>query len=142
MARILIVDDEPSMRLVSNRILTRLGHEIVEAGDGMIALKAVLAGGFDLVVTDIIMPEMEGLDLIFQLHRKFPELPILAISGGGRGGAGGADTYLRTASLGGAKRTLTKPFSIAEFVTAVHECLDLPLPSLPAGFPESGAAAG
>jgi DNA-binding NtrC family response regulator len=123
MARILIIDDEESLRSLLRRVLTRAGHETQEVGDGKAGLKAVGEGAFDLVITDIIMPEMEGIDFILQLHRRAPGLPIIAMSGGGRIRPEG---YLKTAQLAGAKKALTKPFTIAELQSAVAECLGLP----------------
>lgn len=131
MPRILIIDDEESLRSLLRRVLVRAGHETQEAADGKAGLKAVAEGTFDLVVTDIIMPEMEGIDFILQLHRKAPGLPIIAMSGGGRIRPEG---YLKTAQLAGAKRTLTKPFTIQELLDAVGECLGTgPSSALPAG---------
>lgn len=123
MARILIVDDELNLRCLLNRALARFGHEVAEASDGKEALKRLAKETFDLLVTDIIMPEVEGIDLILQSHRRFPNMPILAMTGGGRVRP---DGYLRTAVLAGAKRALAKPFAIPEFVAAVGECLNSP----------------
>lgn len=120
MALILVIDDEESLRSLLRRALARAGHEAVEARDGREGLRLARETRFDLVITDIIMPEMEGIDFILHLHRSSPSTPIIAISGGGRIRPEG---YLKTALLAGAKRALTKPFTIAELMAAVDECL-------------------
>lgn len=129
MARILVIDDEESLRSLLRRALARAGHEIVEAGDGREGLGVAQVTPVDLVITDIIMPEMEGIDFILHLHRSSPTTPIIAMSGGGRIRP---DGYLKTAQLAGARRTLTKPFTIAELLAAVDDCLGAEGPALSA----------
>lgn len=90
-ARILVVDDDPDVRLVLRRMLEPDGYEIGEAGHGREALEVVGNRPFDLVITDLIMPEQEGIETIQALHQRYPQMKIIAISG-----AYGTD-YLRIA---------------------------------------------
>lgn len=120
MALILVIDDEESLRSLLRRALARAGHDSIEAPDGKAGLKLAKETRFDLVITDIIMPEMEGIDFILHLHRISPGTPIIAMSGGGRIRPEG---YLKTALLAGARRALTKPFTINELLAVVDECL-------------------
>ncbi|WP_378028489.1 response regulator [Actinoplanes sp. GCM10030250] len=83
MGRILVVDDEPDLRFILRRILIRAGHDVVEAGDGAAALTSVDESPPDLVVTDMMMPVMGGVELIRRLHADpaTAAIPILAVSG-------------------------------------------------------------
>jgi CheY-like chemotaxis protein len=118
MARILVVDDEPQMREVLCQALEGRGHIVDQAGDGREAFLRLAEHQPDLVITDLVMPDMEGLETIQALRNKFPALPIIAISGGGRIGP---ETYLSIAGQFGAERTFAKPFRLAELLTAVRE---------------------
>lgn len=120
MARILLVDDEPSVRTLFGEVLALDHHEVTTAADGAAALALLSHGAFDLVVTDVVMPGKEGVEFIREMQRSRPDLPIIAMSGGGRGSA--AD-YLQLASLLGARKTLTKPFSARDLLDAVTEVL-------------------
>jgi CheY-like chemotaxis protein len=101
-------------------ILESAGHEVVEAKNGAQGISFQRAQPFDLVVTDIIMPEKEGVETIIELKRDFPDLPIVAISGGGR--TRNLD-FLKIAAQYGATRILAKPFSEEELVEAVEGSL-------------------
>ncbi|MBG0566730.1 response regulator [Actinoplanes aureus] len=83
MGRILVVDDEPDLRFLLRRIFTRAGHEVTEAGDGVAALASIVQAPPDLVVTDIMMPVMDGVELIRELRADpaTTAIPILAVSG-------------------------------------------------------------
>lgn len=120
MARILLVDDEPSVRTLFGEVLALDHHEVTTADDGAAALATLTHGTFDLIVTDIVMPGKEGIELIREMRQSMPDLPIIAMSGGGRGSA--AD-YLQLASLLGARKTLAKPFSARELLDAVTDVL-------------------
>jgi DNA-binding response OmpR family regulator len=111
--RVLVVDDEPQIRDLLAESLERAGFDVDTAGDGIEALKCFRTYPADVVVTDIIMPDQEGIETIIQLRRENPELAIIAISGGG---AIAPDGYLGTARLLGARSTFAKPFSIADLV--------------------------
>ncbi len=120
MARILVVDDEELARFTIREILVKAGHEIVEAANGDEAITLQRAEPFDLVVTDIIMPGLDGVAMIGRLRPDFPSLKILAISAGGP--TGDAD-FLKRAESVGADDILAKPFSEEELVEKVSECL-------------------
>ncbi|GIF05459.1 response regulator [Actinoplanes siamensis] len=83
MARVLVVDDEPDLRFLHRRVLSRAGHHVTEAGDGAAALEAVRESPPDLVVTDLMMPVMDGIELIKRLRADpaTAAIPILVVSG-------------------------------------------------------------
>lgn len=120
MARILVVDDEDLVRMTLRQMLEAAGHEVVEARNGREGLDLQTEHAFDLVLTDIIMPEQEGIETIVQLRRRNPQLRIIAISGGGR--TKNMD-FLKIAASVGADETLTKPFTTNELTAAVSRCL-------------------
>ena len=123
MARILVVDDELQMRQMLRQALERHGHTVDEAADGREALQRFAQQQPDLVITDLVMPEKEGIETIQALRQKCPPLPIIAISGGGRVGP---ENYLSMAGQMGANRTFAKPFSLEEILTAVRELTERP----------------
>ena len=120
MERILIIDDDTSVRAVINGALSDAGYEVLEAADGNEGLKCYRNSPTDLVITDLIMPEKEGIETIIELRREFPEVKVIAISGGNRYGS---DASLSMAGRLGAERTLTKPFKIPDLLEAVREVL-------------------
>jgi DNA-binding NtrC family response regulator len=120
MAHILLVDDESMLRRTLRAILERAGHTVYEAEDGDQALKMFAAEPPDLVVTDIIMPNREGVGTIDELRRRAPKMPIIAMSGGG---SIGGDLFLTLASQLGATATLAKPIRQADLIEAVERCL-------------------
>ena len=125
MARILVVDDDELARFTIREILTMAGHEITEAEDGDEAIKSQKATPFDLIVTDIIMPSADGLEVIRDILRQDPEARIIAISGGGRLPA---QTYLGHARKFGATAVLPKPFPPEQLLSLVD---DLPSHAAP-----------
>ncbi len=120
MARILIIDDEPNLRSMLRRMLHQAGHQVSEADNGAEGINLYLRDPPDLVITDILMPKKEGIETIIALHRADPDLPIIAISGGGR--SGGVD-FLCSAKKLGARHTLSKPFRGDQLLSAVSESL-------------------
>jgi CheY-like chemotaxis protein len=120
-ARILVIDDEENVRTLFALVLERAGHDVVGAANGAEGLGIQRETPADLVVTDLVMPEKEGLETITELRREYPALKILAVSGGGRNQP---RDYLRTAGHLGADRTLAKPVNLAEFVDVVTELLE------------------
>ncbi len=120
MSAILVIDDDPAVREVVREMLRGEGHEVSTADNGRQALEALAAEVFDLVVTDLIMPEQEGIETIAEIRRRDPDIPIVAMSGGGRLGPG---DYLETARFLGADATLAKPFGRQELIATVEALL-------------------
>jgi CheY-like chemotaxis protein len=136
MATILVVDDDDMMRTLLRRILAKDGHDVVEAADGHEAIAYLRDKPCDLMITDLFMPQQDGLETILTTRRTQKHLPIIAISGGGN--AGQYD-MLRTASLFGAARVLLKPFRADEVRAAVREVLEAAGPATPPGAPQGPA---
>jgi CheY-like chemotaxis protein len=111
MARILLVDDDPGVRANLARLLEHDGHEIVTAADGAEALGILENEAIDLVISDLVMPNMDGLELLRRLRRMPAPPPAIAISGGGRGFV---TDYLDIATLFGARAALHKPIVLSE----------------------------
>jgi DNA-binding NarL/FixJ family response regulator len=120
MARILVIDDEELVRLTLRQTLENQDHEVVEAINGSAALKLQRSDPADLVITDLLMPEKEGIETIRELKQEFPAVKIIAISGGG---PVGNTTYLAMSERFGAEATLLKPFEPADLVKAVERLL-------------------
>lgn len=116
MPRILVIDDEPAVRKTIRIILERAGHEVVEAPNGRIAMEKLGSMTVDVVITDILMPDQEGIETIVALRRTGSPIKILAISGGGR--SNNVD-YLRMAEKLGADDTLGKPFQVQDLIAKV-----------------------
>ena len=120
MARILLIDDETSVRVGVGRFLRKVGHEVHDACDGVEALRLAQGLEVDLVVTDINMPEMDGIEVILALAERNPGLPVIAISGGGRMPK---ELLLASAGVLGAVATLPKPFDLVQLRDAVDRAL-------------------
>ncbi len=118
MTRILLVEDDDQYRPLLERLLTRAGHEVVAVSDGAQALPSLMERPADVVITDLIMPGKEGLETIRELRRQWPDLPIIAMSGGGRRQP---TDYLRAARMLGAVRTLEKPFAVDDLLATIAE---------------------
>ena len=123
MARILVIDDEPLVRQMLEVRLTRAGHEVVTAPDGEEAIAVHNSQAAELVITDIFMPEKDGLETIQELRRETPELKIIAVSGGSR--IGNMD-FLKMAAKFGASAALYKPLDYDELLQAIETCLQPP----------------
>jgi len=120
MARILVIDDEASIRTMLQQILERSGHEVAVATQRAEGLTLFQEHPVDLVITDIFMPEKEGIETILELRYQSSHTKIIAISGGGR--AGNLD-FLATAKNFGAHHTLAKPFERQEVLDPVNAVL-------------------
>lgn len=120
MARILIIDDEPQIRSMLRLMLERVGYEVIEAADGMEGIRQYRDNPADVIITDLIMPNKDGIGMIIELKKEFPEIKIIAMSGGG---VNRPEGYLDGAKKLGATRTLTKPIDRDEMITAVKETL-------------------
>lgn len=119
-ARILVIDDEELARFTLREILEAAGHEVVEAANGNDGIRYQKAHPFDMVITDMIMPEKEGVETVVKLKGKYPDLKIIAISGGGR--TRNLD-FLQLAGEFGADIVITKPFSDEDLMKSVAACL-------------------
>jgi DNA-binding response OmpR family regulator len=120
MASLLLVEDTPELRELLARGLQHSGYVVTAADNGATALRALEAGTFDVIITDIVMPDMEGLELIRKIRKAHPGMAIIAISGGGHSIS---ESYLELAARFGAERTLQKPFGVDALVAAVQEVL-------------------
>jgi two-component system, chemotaxis family, chemotaxis protein CheY len=130
MASILIVDDEPEVGEVIRRVLERAGFEVTVATNAAAGLETVTDQTPDVVVTDVIMPKVHGIELIRTLRRLHPRIRVIAISGGGSFGplaykpdAISTHAFLAAAQDAGAAEMLTKPFDMDELLAAVRRQL-------------------
>jgi CheY-like chemotaxis protein len=120
MSDILIVDDDGDVRRTLRRILELDGHVVVSCADGHEALSALSARRPDLIITDMYMPEMDGIEFLTRLREQDAELPVLAVSGGA---AASADFVLEDASQLGANAVLAKPYDIEDMRAMVRDLL-------------------
>jgi len=120
LAQVLVVDDNAVMRTVMRVALEKAGHKVSMAEDGERALKAAADGSFDLVITDIQMPKMDGVDLVQQLRKARPQAKVLVISGRVEGAELQGMTSSKTL---GASGSLEKPFTADRLVSKVAELL-------------------
>jgi len=121
-ARILLVDDDDAIRGMLRRMLVSAGFEVEEAANGNVALAAYGRQPSDLVITDLVMPEKDGLETITELRRLDPAVKIIVMSGGGRS-LEPDQLYLESARSVGALRVLSKPFSASALLKAVSDVL-------------------
>lgn len=119
--RILVIDDDEQMRDLLQQAMQWAGFEVVAAENGRLGQQSFEAQPADLIITDLIMPDQEGLETISVLKKRYPAVKIIAISGGGRIGP---EAYLPAALELGADRVFAKPFDVKELVTAVQALLD------------------
>ena len=122
---ILVADDEDSIRSLLEHFLKSAGHQVVVVGNAREACELMLKQTFDLVITDVLMPEGDGLDLITELKKVQPNCRILAISGGGRYLEG--SDYLKLAKGLGAHSAMMKPFTWQQLQDAINLVLTTPL---------------
>jgi CheY-like chemotaxis protein len=123
MARILVIDDEPTVCAAIEMVLVRAGHEVTTAHEGGAGIAAFAAGAFDLVLVDLFMPGIEGLETIRLLRERRPEVPIVAMSGFMAREERPSPDYLNMANKLGANATLAKPFRPQQLLRAVETCL-------------------
>ena len=114
--KILVIDDDQLVLYTLSRILERNGYEVVTATDGRRAMAIFREERPDVVITDLIMPEQEGIDTIIQIRRERPGVKIIAISGGGR--IRNID-FLEMAQSLGASEVLAKPFEVDELLSCL-----------------------
>ena len=120
MARVLLIDDDDVIRQMIRRMLIADGHDVQEAANGRVGVACHRQQPSDLIITDIVMPDQEGLETIQQLRRVDPQVKIIAMSGAY---IDRVDGYLALALKFGARRVLQKPFSQAELLAAVADVL-------------------
>jgi DNA-binding NtrC family response regulator len=120
MKKILLVDDEAAIRSMVSVVLKADDRTFVEAGNGTVAQELLETSSFDLIISDVIMPDCDGIELVMAIRRKFPEVPVIIMSGGGRVQA---NHYLNLAEKLGAARVFEKPFDTAALRNAVSELL-------------------
>ena len=125
MASILLIDDDHDFRMITAQVLRQAGHTVSEAPDGKTGLKLYHAGAYDLIITDMAMPDMDGVELMVGLQHTAPRPRVIAISGGSRFSN---PVYLPMAKKLGAQRALQKPFRPEELLQAVAEVLAEPAP--------------
>ena len=120
MADILVIDDDEDFRYMVVKLLRRAGYHVLDCQDGKKGIDLLRKHAVSLVITDLIMPDQEGIETIIQLRRDFPQVKIIAMSGGGRGSP---EIYLNSAMRLGASRCFSKPFDAEAFLGAVRELL-------------------
>ena len=118
--QILLIEDDNCVRELLHQTLARAGYDVIPASDGDEGLDLYRNNKPDLVITDIVMPQKEGLQMILELRRADPDSKVIAMSGGGR--YSNSD-YLKLAKKFGARATLCKPFQREEILNAVREVL-------------------
>jgi CheY-like chemotaxis protein len=130
MANILVVDDEVEVGAVIRRVLERAGHTVSVANNATAGLDAVVRQSPDVVITDVIMPKVNGVEFIKVLRERYPGIRVIAISGGGSFGpvaykpdAISTHAYLAAAREAGAEVILTKPFDLTDLIAAVRRLL-------------------
>jgi DNA-binding response OmpR family regulator len=118
--QILIIEDDVAVRELILQTLSRAGYDVIAAEDGEQGINLFRSRNPDLVITDIVMPQKEGLQTIIELKQESPSVKVIAMSGGGR--HSNMD-YLKLARKFGARRTVSKPFMRDEMLAAVREVL-------------------
>jgi CheY-like chemotaxis protein len=131
MAKILIVDDEEDVRIALKQVLERAGYEVSVAATGNEGLDLMKQEAADLVITDVIMPGIDGITTARKIREKYRDTRIIVISGGGKAAPDAYEpdaistrSYLASASSAGADRTLTKPFDRNEILHVVRSLLE------------------
>ncbi len=120
MARILVIDDDEQVLDMLYESLTLEGYDVLRASNGEEGLRLYREDPVDLIITDLIMPEKEGIETIIELRQDFPDVKIIAISGGGRIGT---KDYLQMAKIFGVQRTFTKPVAREQLLDAIRELI-------------------
>ncbi len=115
--RILAIDDQKDVLETIAKMLREAGHEVVATQDAKIGLEKIEADGFEVLITDVLMPGMDGVEVVKTLRRRFPDLWIVAISGGSKKTP--ANLSLKLTQAFGADRVLFKPFRKAELLAAI-----------------------
>ncbi len=120
MSTILVIEDDMDVRVLIQSLLERHGHEVLLAKDGVQGIEAFANSAPDMVITDLYMPRMKGIEAIQKIRQVDADIKILAISGGGDCSP---ETQLKKARVAGATETLKKPFIPADFLSAVNRMI-------------------
>lgn len=123
MSRILVIEDDDAVRAMLKNTLEREGYDVKVATNGGEGQSIFRQYPAELIITDILMPEKEGIETIMELRRDFPDVKIMAISGGGMIAS---EEYLKIAKSAGALRTLPKPFRRDDLLKNIRELLEEP----------------
>lgn len=115
--RVLVIDDDQAVRYTLETVLTAAGYEVMPAENGLCGMRLYRQAKPDLVITDIVMPDQEGLETIMEIRKVDPDAKIIAISGGGRYGGG---HFLELATALGASAALAKPFDLDLLLSTVE----------------------
>lgn len=121
MANILIIDDDPLVLETFQIVIKELGHTTETAANGDIGLKAIGNGSFDLVISDVIMPDKDGLEVLMEAKQSYPDLKIVIVSGGGRISK---EDCLDMAKALGADAVLEKPVTVDKLSAKINELLN------------------
>jgi len=122
MAQILVIDDDDQFRKMIRECLENEGYEVLVASDGKIGVELYRENKPDLVITDVIMPEKDGAEVIFELQKEFPGIKMIVMSGGGQGDA---QAYLKSiTAFSNVKYAFEKPFAMDELLGAVKESVE------------------
>lgn len=128
MTKVIIIDDEEDIRIVLEEIFVRAGFDVAVASNGTDGLNLLREQGADLVITDVIMPGSDGVEIAYDVRMEFPSTKIIVMSGGGNAASLGYEpaaittsAYLASAAAVGADLTLTKPFDRDELLKAAKE---------------------
>jgi len=122
MACVVVIDDQEPIRRIVRRALEQAGHQVLDAEDGELGLQLLERHPVDVVVSDIFMPGMDGIQMLRQIRKQFPAVKVIVMSGGD---SSGMLDLRRDAELLGAVKSLSKPFTTHEIVTIVNSVLDL-----------------
>jgi len=123
MPKLLVVDDDPEVRAFVSRVLTGAGHSVREASEGGEALRLLEASAYDLIISDVYMAEMDGMELLVRIQQRGVRVPVVVISGGGYATR---DEVLTMAASCGAVATLEKPFTPRQLREVVERLLTPP----------------
>jgi CheY-like chemotaxis protein len=121
MACVVVIDDQEPIRRIVRRALEQAGHQVLDAEDGELGLQLLERHPVDVVVSDIFMPGMDGIQMLRQIRKQFPAVKVIVMSGGD---SSGMLDLRRDAELLGAVKSLSKPFTTHEIVTIVNSVLE------------------
>jgi len=121
MSRILVIDDNTTMREAVCEMLQQAGYDAISVENGRLAAQMHRDEPVDIIITDLFMPDTDGLEIIYQFRHEFPDVKIIAVSGGG---SRGLVELLSVAKKMGAERALMKPFAWEDLLAAVEEMIE------------------